>query len=43
MAAILGLESCVYYSDFEQDFSTSYQVLKFKVCLTIKIVASECT
>jgi hypothetical protein len=43
MAAILGLESCRYDRDFERDFSTSYQVLKFKVCLTIKIVASECT
>jgi len=43
MAAILGLESCIYYSDFEQDFRTSYQVLKFKVCRTIKFVASECT
>jgi len=43
MAAILGLESCICYSDFEQVFSTSYQVLKFKVCLTGSIVAFECT
>jgi hypothetical protein len=44
MAAILGLESWIYYSDFEQGFSGSYQVLKFKVLFTGKIIiACECT
>jgi hypothetical protein len=43
MAAILGLESCIHYSDFEHVFSTSYQVLKFKVCLKDEVVAFECT
>jgi len=43
MAAILGLESWIYCSDFEPDCSTSYHVLKFNVCLTVKIVASECS
>jgi hypothetical protein len=43
MAAILGLESCIYYSDFEQVFSAVYHILKFKVCLTGSIVAFECT
>jgi hypothetical protein len=32
MAAILGLESCIYHSDFEQNDSAPYHVLKFK-CL----------
>jgi len=43
MAAILGLESCIYYSDFEHDFSTNYQVLMLTVCLTDKVVAFDCT
>jgi hypothetical protein len=42
MAAILGLESWIYCSDFEEDFNTSYQVSKFIVRITVKIVASEC-
>jgi len=43
MAAILGLESCIYYSDFIHVFISSYRVLKFKVCLTDNVVALECT
>jgi hypothetical protein len=43
MAAILGLESCTYDSDFKDVFSTSYHILKFKLCLTDKVVALECT
>jgi len=43
MAAILGLESCIYYSDFEHLSSTSCKVLKFKVCLTDEVVAYDCT
>jgi len=43
MAAILGLESWIYCSDFEDLLSTSYQVLKFKVCLTDEVVGFEWT
>jgi len=42
MAATLGLESCMYYSDFEHVFSSGYQVLKFTLCLTDEVVV-ECT